>query len=93
MQPGSIADEIQEQGNVLEQCVKQLESAQATRAMLAGLLKEALQEQVCPAFLSLWLYIILHGNHYLISFFLGVSGSKTGEYSSSIAGKNSLVLA
>ena len=50
MQLGSgIADEMQEQENVLEQCVKQLEGAEATRATLAGLLKEALQEQVCPA--------------------------------------------
>lgn len=46
MQLGSgIADEMQKQENVLEQCVKQLGGAEATRANLAGLLKEALQEQ------------------------------------------------
>ncbi|KAL9242507.1 hypothetical protein vseg_016499 [Gypsophila vaccaria] len=47
IQPGSgTTDEIQEQELVLEQCVTQLESAEATRAALISLLKDALQDQV-----------------------------------------------
>ena len=38
--------EIQEQENVLKQCVRQLENAEAIRASLVSQLKEALQEQV-----------------------------------------------
>lgn len=41
----AIADEMQEQEDVLEQCVKQLEGAEATRATLVGVLKEALHDQ------------------------------------------------
>ncbi|XP_059427937.1 uncharacterized protein LOC132161773 [Corylus avellana] len=41
-----IVDELQDQENVLKQCVEQLESAEATRATLISQLKEALQDQV-----------------------------------------------
>ncbi|KAH7854703.1 hypothetical protein Vadar_016937 [Vaccinium darrowii] len=45
-QHGSLlVDEIQEQENVLEQCVNQLENAEATRGALVSQLKEAIQEQ------------------------------------------------
>lgn len=46
MQPGSgVADEMQEQENVLQQYIKQLEGAQASRVTLVALLKEALTDQ------------------------------------------------
>ncbi|XP_074264190.1 uncharacterized protein LOC141586766 [Silene latifolia] len=41
----STIDEIQEQEDILEQCIRQLECAEATRVSLISLLKEALQEQ------------------------------------------------
>ncbi|KAI7992594.1 Regulation of nuclear pre-mRNA domain-containing protein 1B [Camellia lanceoleosa] len=45
-QQGSIlVDEIQEQENVLKECVRQLENAEATRSALVSQLKEAVQEQ------------------------------------------------
>ncbi|GLT52891.1 hypothetical protein SLA2020_262010 [Shorea laevis] len=40
-----IVDELQDQENVLKQCVEQLESAEATRATLISQLREALQDQ------------------------------------------------
>lgn len=40
-----IEDELQDQENVLKQCVEQLESAEATRATLISQLREALQDQ------------------------------------------------
>ena len=43
-------DELQEQEHVLQQCVMQLESAEATRTALISQLKEALQEQVWPCY-------------------------------------------
>lgn len=39
-------DELQEQENLLNQCIGQLESAEATRVSLVSQLKEALQDQV-----------------------------------------------
>uniref|UniRef100_A0A5B6Z5R5 Putative regulation of nuclear pre-mRNA domain-containing protein 1B-like n=1 Tax=Davidia involucrata TaxID=16924 RepID=A0A5B6Z5R5_DAVIN len=44
-QGSALLDEIQEQENVLQQCVWQLESAEATRAALVSQFKEALQDQ------------------------------------------------
>ncbi|CAL5356767.1 unnamed protein product [Camellia sinensis] len=45
-QQGSLlVDEIQEQENVLKECVRQLENAEATRSALVSQLKEAVQEQ------------------------------------------------
>ncbi|KAJ4980058.1 hypothetical protein NE237_010838 [Protea cynaroides] len=45
-QHGSVlANELQEQDNVLRQCVKQLESVEATRAALVAQLKETLQDE------------------------------------------------
>ncbi|KAG5556108.1 hypothetical protein RHGRI_006659 [Rhododendron griersonianum] len=45
-QQGSLLiDEIQEQENILEQCVSQLENAEASRGALVSQLKEAIQEQ------------------------------------------------
>ncbi|XP_042514104.1 regulation of nuclear pre-mRNA domain-containing protein 2-like isoform X2 [Macadamia integrifolia] len=41
----TLANELQEQDNVLRQCIKQLESVEATRAALVAQLKEALQDQ------------------------------------------------
>lgn len=47
-QQGSLLiDEIQEQENILEQCVSQLENAEASRGALVSQLKEAIREQVC----------------------------------------------
>lgn len=47
-QQGSLLiDEIQEQENILEQCVSQLENAEASRDALVSQLKDAIQEQVC----------------------------------------------
>lgn len=45
MQPPGIADEILEQENVLHQCLRQLEGAEAIRVSLVTLLKEAIQDQ------------------------------------------------
>ena len=45
-QGSSLLDEIQEQENVLQECVNQLETAEKTRSSLISLLKEALQDQV-----------------------------------------------
>lgn len=47
-QGASVVDELQEQENILQQCVGQLESAEATRTALISQLKEALQDQVWP---------------------------------------------
>ncbi|XP_030926469.1 regulation of nuclear pre-mRNA domain-containing protein 1B-like [Quercus lobata] len=44
-QGASVVDELQEQENILQQCVGQLESAEATRTALISQLKEALQDQ------------------------------------------------
>ncbi|KAI7736723.1 hypothetical protein M8C21_001971 [Ambrosia artemisiifolia] len=45
--PGSsLLDEIQEQENVLQDCVNQLETAERTRTSLISQLKEAIQDQV-----------------------------------------------
>uniref|UniRef100_A0A5B6Z3U9 Putative regulation of nuclear pre-mRNA domain-containing protein 1B-like n=1 Tax=Davidia involucrata TaxID=16924 RepID=A0A5B6Z3U9_DAVIN len=44
-QGSALLDEIQEQENILQQCVRQLASAEATRAALVSQLKEALQDQ------------------------------------------------
>ncbi|KAI3760708.1 hypothetical protein L1987_51107 [Smallanthus sonchifolius] len=41
----SLLDEIQEQENVLQDCVNQLETAESTRTSLISQLKEALQDQ------------------------------------------------
>ncbi|KAG6691036.1 hypothetical protein I3842_10G044000 [Carya illinoinensis] len=41
----TVVDELHEQEDILKQCVGQLESAEATRATLISLLKEALQDQ------------------------------------------------
>jgi regulator of Ty1 transposition protein 103 len=46
-----IVDELQDQENVLKQCVEQLESVEATRATLISQLKEALHDQVWFHFL------------------------------------------
>jgi len=46
-QPRSaLLDDLQEQENVVQQCIGQLESVEATRASLVSLLVEALQDQV-----------------------------------------------
>ncbi|KAH9605694.1 hypothetical protein KSS87_015531, partial [Heliosperma pusillum] len=45
-------DEIQEQEDVLEQCIRQLECAEATRVSLISLLKDALQEQVARRWIN-----------------------------------------
>lgn len=45
-QGSSVVDELQEQEEILKQCVGQLESAEATRDSLISQLKEALQDQV-----------------------------------------------
>lgn len=44
-QGSSLLDEIQEQENVLQECVNQLETAEKTRSSLISQLKEALQDQ------------------------------------------------
>ncbi|KAA8516294.1 hypothetical protein F0562_016587 [Nyssa sinensis] len=44
-QGSALLDEIQEHENILQQCVRQLESAEATRATLVSQLREALQDQ------------------------------------------------
>ncbi|KAL5546892.1 hypothetical protein UlMin_006579 [Ulmus minor] len=44
-QGSEFMDELQEQENLLNECVGQLESAEATRVSLASQLKEALQDQ------------------------------------------------
>ncbi|XAR48345.1 hypothetical protein NMG60_11031144 [Bertholletia excelsa] len=41
----ALVEEMQEQENVLKQCVKQLENAEVTRVALVSQLKQALQEQ------------------------------------------------
>ncbi|XP_057949253.1 uncharacterized protein LOC131144568 [Malania oleifera] len=41
----AVVDELQEQENILQQCVGQLESVEVTRAGLVSQLKEALQDQ------------------------------------------------
>ncbi|KAJ0053206.1 hypothetical protein Pint_02606 [Pistacia integerrima] len=41
----AVVDQLQEQENVLQQCVGQLESAETSRAALVSQLKEALQDQ------------------------------------------------
>ncbi|XP_021863825.2 uncharacterized protein [Spinacia oleracea] len=46
IQPGTgVADEMQEQENVLQECVRQLEGTEAIRVTLVSLLKEAVQDQ------------------------------------------------
>ncbi|KAL2900925.1 ATP-dependent RNA helicase DBP3 [Bienertia sinuspersici] len=40
-----MEDEMQEQANVLQKCVRQLEGAEATRVSLVTVLKEAVQDQ------------------------------------------------
>lgn len=42
----ALVDQLQEQENVLLECVRRLESAETTRAALVYQLKEALQDQV-----------------------------------------------
>lgn len=42
----AVVDQLQEQENVLQQCLGQLESAETSRAALVSQLKEALQDQV-----------------------------------------------
>ncbi|XP_043724574.1 regulation of nuclear pre-mRNA domain-containing protein 1B-like [Telopea speciosissima] len=44
-QDPTLANELQEQDNILRQCIKQLESVKATRAALVSQLKEALHDQ------------------------------------------------
>ncbi|GAV57480.1 CTD_bind domain-containing protein [Cephalotus follicularis] len=44
-QHGSLLDEIQEQENILQQCLGQLETAEANRVALVIQLREALQDQ------------------------------------------------
>ncbi|XP_010678191.1 uncharacterized protein LOC104893754 isoform X2 [Beta vulgaris subsp. vulgaris] len=45
--PGTgIADQMQEQEDVLQQCVRQLEGAEASHLTLVSLLKEAVQDQI-----------------------------------------------
>ncbi|KAA8519020.1 hypothetical protein F0562_016206 [Nyssa sinensis] len=44
-QGSALLDEIQEQETALQQCVRQLESAEATRAALVSRFKEAVQDQ------------------------------------------------
>ncbi|CAK9322826.1 unnamed protein product [Citrullus colocynthis] len=45
-QPRSaLLDDLQEQENVIQECIRQLESVEATRASLVSLLVEALQDQ------------------------------------------------
>lgn len=45
LQGSAVLDEIQEQENVLQQCVSQLEYVEATRTSLVSQLKEALHDQ------------------------------------------------
>lgn len=45
----TLVDQLQEQENVLQQCVGQLESAETTRIALVSQLKEALLDQVSSA--------------------------------------------
>lgn len=42
----ALVDQLQEQENVLQECVRQMESAETTRAALVYQLKEALHDQV-----------------------------------------------
>lgn len=57
-QGASVVDELQEQENILQQCVRQLESAEATRTALISELKEALQDQVWPCYFILIILIL-----------------------------------
>lgn len=45
-QGSALVDDVQDQENVLLQCIHQLENAEATRAALVCQLKEALCDQV-----------------------------------------------
>lgn len=46
----ALVDQLQEQENVLQECVRQMESAETTRAALVYQLKEALHDQVLFCF-------------------------------------------
>lgn len=48
----ALVDQLQEQENVLQECVRQMESAETTRAALVYQLKEALHDQVLFFFLK-----------------------------------------
>lgn len=45
-----LTDELQEQEDIVSQCVGQLETSESARATLISLLKEALREQVMYSF-------------------------------------------
>lgn len=68
---------MQEQEDVLQQCVRQLEGAEASHLTLVSLLKEAVQDQVCscliacyPLFISPQQVVILPLQLCTISVFL-----------------------
>ena len=86
-------DELKEQENILQQCVVQLESSEATRAALVSQLKEAVLDQV--QFHYFFIFIFLKHGPIFFNFFTiddcrlnqSLSGIKAGTCSRSVAGK------
>ena len=91
-----LVDQLQEQENVLQQCVRLLESAETTRAALVYLLKAALQDQVRFLFLKKNIFIFFSQPCIYIAKFcnfsslriLNFSGIKAGACLHSVASKN-----
>lgn len=77
LQGSALVDQLQEQENVLKQCVEQLENAETTRAALVFHLKEALQDQVqflTFIIFSLFFICFLYLNkEYIVIFYLSFS--------------------
>lgn len=91
-QGSGFLDELQEHEHLLDQCIGELESAEATRVSLVSQLKEALQDQVYKLPLVLF-YLKFCFKCCIDSFAIIIfSGIKVGSHSHTVASKDKMII-